>query len=417
MSKAAIIENIKARRIFDSRGSEAIEIDVMGSGGSGRSSAPSGASKGRWEVKSYPEGGVTQALRVVKELIAPELIGVSVDDPKTVDVKLHGMDPSPDFSRIGGNTAYAVSLASAIAGAVSRAMQLFEHLSAAGSYSLPYPLGNTIGGGLHAKGDRTDIQEFLVLPTSSKSFAQAAAANIRTHKEVARLIENSGVNLAGRGDEGAWVAPLRTEEALEILTKACRTVSDETGVELRMGADMAASTLWSEKANEYLYQRDNRRLDEGDQIEFVLELIKKFKLAYVEDPLNEESFESFSELTGKVKGTLICGDDLFTTNIKRLERGAKEKSGNAIIIKPNQVGTLSDSFATARFAQQEGYVPVFSHRSGESCGNEIAHLAIALGAPVIKLGVLGGERIAKINELIRIEELLGEKARMANIGI
>jgi enolase len=161
MSKAAIIENIKARRIFDSRGSEAIEIDVMGSGGSGRSSAPSGASKGRWEVKSYPDGGVTQALRVVKELIAPELIGVSVDDPKTVDVKLHGMDPSPDFSRIGGNTAYAVSLASAIAGAVSRAMQLFEHLSAAGSYSLPYPLGNAIGGGLHAKGDRTDIQEFL----------------------------------------------------------------------------------------------------------------------------------------------------------------------------------------------------------------------------------------------------------------
>ncbi len=417
MRTSSIIEKVKARRVFDSRGSEAIEIDIVTSSGMGRSSAPSGASKGTWEVKSYPGNEVSQAVNVVEKVLAPKLVGTKVDDFKLTDMKIHELDKTSDLSEVGGNTAYAISLASAMAGANSRRMPLFQHLSKVTSYELPHPLGNVIGGGLHAKGDRTDIQEFLILPTSSRTFAEAAAANIRAHREVARVVEDQGIKVSGRGDEGAWVVALRTEQAMETLSEACSMVSDATGVKLRIGVDMAASSVYSEKEKTYTYQRDNRKLDESDQLEFVLGLINKYKLAYVEDPFHEESFTSFTELTAKVGNTLICGDDLFTTNVERLRRGVKAKAGNAVIIKPNQVGTLSDAFTTARFAKQAGYVPVVSHRSGETCGSEIAHVAVALQAPIIKLGVIGGERISKINELIRIEEMLGEKARMAKMKI
>lgn len=417
MSVPSAIEEVKSRKIFDSRGSEAIEIDIITSGALGRSSAPSGASKGRWEVKSYPDGGVDQALKVVQSLIARRLVGMNVDDLKSIDATLHEIDSTRDFSAIGGNTAYAISVASAMAGASSKGDPLFQHLSEGGNSELSYPLGNVIGGGLHAKGERTDIQEFLVLPTSSRTFAEAAAANVRVHKEVARLIENKGLKLSGRGDEGAWVAPLESEQALEILSKACGEVSGQTGVKLRAGVDMAASTLWNEKSDAYVYLRDDKRLDDGEQLEFVFELIKMYRLAYVEDPFHEESFDSFAELTSKVHGTLVCGDDLFATNVERLDRGIRAKAANAAIIKPNQVGTLTDAIAAASFAKQAGYVPVVSHRSGETCGPEISHLAVALQAPIIKLGVVGGERIAKINELIRIEESLGEEAKMAKIRV
>jgi enolase len=415
MSVPSVIREVRSRKIFDSRGSEAIEIDIVTEGALGRSSAPSGASKGRWEVKSYPDGGVDQALEAVQRLVGPRLAGMKVDSLKPIDAVLHKIDSTRDFITIGGNTAYAISVASAIAGASSKGIPLFQYLSERGNAELPYPLGNVIGGGLHAKGERTDIQEFLVLPTSSRSFAEAAAANIRVHKEVARLIEDRGLKLSGRGDEGAWVVPLESEQSLEILSKACGEVSGQTGVKLRAGIDMAASTLWDGKNNAYIYRRDNKRLDDGEQLEFVLELIKKYKLAYVEDPFDEDSFDSFAELTSKAHDTLVCGDDLFTTNVERLERGIRAKAANAVIIKPNQVGTLTDAIAAANFAKQADYVPVVSHRSGETCGPEISHLAVALQAPIIKLGVVGGERTAKINELIRIEESLGEKAKMAKI--
>ncbi|MEM2942098.1 MAG: enolase C-terminal domain-like protein, partial [Candidatus Bathyarchaeia archaeon] len=350
--------------------------------------------------------------------IAPSrLVGMEVENHKRIDSTIHELDPTKDLSVIGGNTAYAISVASANAGASSRSIPLFRYLSDHGDFRLPYPLGNVIGGGLHARGERTDIQEFLSLPTSSRSFAEAAAANIKVHKEVARLIEKKGIKIAGRGDEGAWIAPLSSEDGLEVLCKACSEIEDQTGVKLRAGVDIAASTLWQEKSESYHYPRDGRRLDGGEQLEFVLELIRRYRLAYVEDPFHEESFDSFTELTKKARNTLICGDDLFTTSVKRLERGIKVGAANAVIIKPNQVGTLTDAIAATNLAKDAGYVPVVSHRSGETCGHEISHLAVAVQAPLIKLGVVGGERIAKINELIRIEESLGEEAKMAEIRI
>ena len=410
------ITQVKARKIFDSRGKEAIEIDIIASHVLGRSSSPSGASTGRWEVRSYPDGGVKEAIRFVEDIVSPKIVGIELD-VKQIDLELHEIDKSTDFSILGGNTAYAISLATAIAGANSRGVPLFSYLSESNQSEVPYPLGNVIGGGMHARGGKTDIQEFLVLPTKSETFVSAAEANMDVHRKVANLLEKKGVDVSGRGDEGAWVVPLETEQALEILSEACSRVSDETGVRLRIGLDMAASTLWDEQEKAYIYQRDKRKIHEDGQIDFVIELANKFHLGYIEDPVHEESFEAFSEITAKTSNTLICGDDLFTTNVERIKRGITEKAGNAVIIKPNQIGTLTDATQTAKISKQANYISVVSHRSGESCGSEISHLAVALTAPVIKLGVLGGERMAKINELIRIEEILGEEAKMAKIGI
>jgi len=415
VSASTVIKHVKAWKVFDSRGSPTIEVGVTTGTGFGRAAAPSGASRGRWEVEQYPPGGVDQALKVVESILAPKLIGLSADDQEAVDSLLHEVDGSPNFSNIGGNTAYAVSAATALAAASSRKIPLFEHLSCSPRAELPFPLGNVIGGGRHARVGKTDIQEFLVLPIGARVFSEAADANAKVHSEIARLLEAKGKPAAGKGDEGAWIADLTTEEAFDTVSTACENISALIGIEIRVGADIAASTLWNEKENIYVYSRDGKPLNEEEQFEFMRKLIDRYDLVYLEDPFHEESFESFAELTREVHDTLICGDDLFVTNSERFKKGRKMKAGNAIIIKPNQVGTITDAYGTARTATQSGYVTVTSHRSGDTAGPELAHFAIAFGSPIIKTGVVGGERVAKINELARIEKDLDEKARLAMI--
>jgi len=284
--------------------------------------------------------------------------------------------------------------------------------------SLPYPLGNVIGGGKHAFGRATDIQEFLVLPVGADSFSAAVEANARIHGKLKGILgEMDSTFTGGKGDEGAWAPNISNDDALEALSKACNKISEEMGFECRMGIDVAASSLWNPEKGVYVYERDGIERDTGEQIEYILSLIDRYNLIYVEDPLHEDDYEGFKELTSKAHGCLICGDDLFVTNVKRLEKGISMKSGNAIIIKMNQVGTLTDTWRTTRLAQENGYVPVVSHRSGETEAYHIAHLAVALNAPIIKTGVVGGERIAKLNELIRIEEELGDRARMATLKV
>jgi enolase len=200
--------------------------------------------------------------------------------------------------------------------------------------------------------------------------------------------------------------------ALEILTQACERVGDEVGFEIRPGLDFASSSLYDEKKRKYVYEREGKLRDTGEQIEFVLDAIKTHGLFYVEDPLREDDFRSFTELTEKVKKCLICGDDLFVTNVARIRKGIKLGAANAVLIKPNQIGTLSGTLAAVELAKQHGYVPVMSHRSGETPDETIAHLAVGFGCPIIKTGVVGGERVAKLNELIRIEGELGKAARM-----
>ena len=412
------IEEVRARQILNSRGNPTIEVDVYTIDGFGRASAPSGASTGRAEAVPFPKGGVKEAVKKVMETIAPEIVGLYADEQEEIDMILHEIDGTENFENIGGNTAYAVSLAVADAAADSYGLSLYQYLGGSMNSSLPYPLGNVIGGGKHAFGRATDIQEFLVLPVGANSFSAAVEANARIHRKLKRILgEMDSTFTGGKGDEGAWAPNISNDDALEALSKACNEVSEEMGFECRMGIDVAASSLWNPEKEVYVYERDGIERDTGEQIEYILSLIDRYNLIYVEDPLHEDDYEGFKELTSKAHGCLICGDDLFVTNVKRLEKGISMKSGNAIIIKMNQVGTLTDTWRTTRLAQENGYVPVVSHRSGETEAHHIAHLAVALNAPIIKTGVVGGERIAKLNELIRIEEELGDRARMATLKV
>ena len=414
---AAVIDDVIARKVFNNRGEETIEVDVITDSGFGRVAAPAGKSRGKTEVAYYPQGGVEQAIKRVDELVAPEIIGLNADCQEEIDSTLHEIDGSKDFRSIGGNAAFAISLASAEAAANSSGLLLFRYLGGHVACELPYPLGNILSGGQHTRGKSPDIQEFLVI-SHGDSFLEAATANVQVHKKVGEILsKKDNLFTGGRSDEGAWAANIEDAEAFEVLTQACEEIGSELGLACSMGVDFASSSLWNGKEKKYNYEREKKKRDSGEQLEFVLELAKKYRLVYVEDPFHEEDFRSFAELSKKIKGCLVCGDDLFTTNSERLNRGIRMHAANAIIIKVNQVGTLSDAWETIEMAKRHGYVPVMSHRSGDTCDWHIAQLAVAYNCPVIKAGVVEAARTAKINELIRIEEFLGDRARMADLEV
>jgi len=415
---STIIKSLAARKIFNIRGEETIEIDVATRKGCGRASAPAGASRGKEEAIPYPKGEVDEAIRKVKQVIAPRLIGADSQKQEQVDALLHKIDGTSNFRNIGGNTAYAISLATAEAAAVSQGIPLFQHLAGKLANELPHPLGNVLGGGKHARARAPDIQEFLALPIRVNSFFEAVKTNILVHQRVGSSLEKKDPTFTGgRTDEGAWAPNLRNEDALETVTTACEQISDETGVKCGVGMDMAASTFWNPKEQRYIYKRDNVKKDAGEQLDFVMRLVKRYKLVYVEDPFHEEDFTDFAQLTKKVKNCLICGDDLFVTNKKRLQRGIEMGAANATIIKGNQVGALTDAWEATLLAQKAGYVPIMSHRSGETTEAHIAHLSVAFRCPIIKAGVVEGARTAILNELIRIEEMLKESSKMAALTL
>lgn len=414
---SSVIEDVMARKIFNSRGRETIEVDIVTVDGFGSSAAPAGASKGKAEVVSYPEGGVDAAIQRLEELVAPELVGMDAEEQNEIDALLHEIDGTENFANIGGNTAFAISVANAEAAATSYELPLFQYLAGYVGCELPYPLGNVLGGGKHALGKTTDIQEYLVIPLNAQCFMEAAQANIMVHEKIGVLLRKADPNFTGgRGDEGAWAPNIENEAALKIVVQACDEVSAELGVECRACLDVAASSFWDAQKKVYVYSMEGKKRDSGEQLEFMLHLIEEYKLAYVEDAFHEDDYESFAELTKKVNNDcLVCGDDLFVTNRERLAKGIGMGAGNSLIVKTNQIGTLTDAWETTKLAKSAGYVPVMSHRSGETVDTHLAHLAVGFSCPVIKSGVLHGERVAKTNELIRIEENLGNRAQMANL--
>ncbi len=416
---SSIIEDLIARKIFNNRGEETIEVDVITSAGFGRAGAPAGKSRGKAEVVNYPQGGVDAAVKKVDDLIAPELAGLNADFQEEIDNTLHEIDGSADFKNIGGNTAFAISLANAEAAANSHGLLLFQFLGGNAANTLPFPLGNCISGGAHARGGKTpSIQEYLALPHGAESFLEAQTANTHIHKKIESMLKKKSTTFTGgKSDEGAWIANIGTDDAFEVISKACEEVGNELDFECGFGIDVAASSFWKPKEEKYVYEMESKKRDTSEQLEYMLELVEKYHLAYVEDPFNEDDFESFAELTKKAKNCMICGDDLFTTNTERLNNGLKINAGNAIIIKVNQIGTLTDATETIDLSQKHGYDAVVSHRSGDTCDWHIAHLAVAYKCPVIKTGVVEGSRIAKLNELIRIEHFLGNRARMADLKI
>ena len=415
---SSIIEDLIARKIFNNRGEETIEVDVITTNGFGRASAPAGKSRGKAEVVYYPQGGVDAAIKKVDEIITPELAGLNADFQEEIDTTLHEIDGTNNFKGIGGNTAFAISLANAEAAANSHCQLLYQFLGGNNATTLPYPLGNCISGGQHTRGKAPDIQEFLALPSGAETFLEAVTANTQIHRKIGDKLKKKSTSFSGgKSDEGAWIANIDSAEAFETIAKACEEVGNELGFECRFGIDVAASSFWKEKEEKYVYAREGIKRDTAEQLEYLLDLIEKYHLAYVEDPFHEEDFESFGELTRKARNCLICGDDLFTTNSERLSQGLAQNAGNAIIIKVNQIGTLTDASETMEKAQRHGYANVVSHRSGDTCDWHIAHIAVAYKCPLVKTGVVEGTRIAKLNELIRIEHFLADRARMSDLKL
>ncbi len=387
--------------MLDSRGNPTVEADVLTeSGGFGRAAAPSGASTGEYEAIELPPN---EAIAKARELAVPRLEGqVYAGNQRDVDNALRGADGTDDFSEIGANSAVAISMAAAKAGADVIGAPTYQHLG--GTFrgeNFPTPLGNVIGGGEHAA-DATHIQEFLAAPVGAPSVSDAVFANAAVHQEVADILEERGVP-SGKGDEGAWAPSIDDAEAFDIMAEAVDTVSGEFGFEIGFGLDVAGAELYDADAGGYVY--GDRVRDTDEQIDYIADLVSEYDLVYVEDPLDEDDYEAFADLTDRVGDrTLVCGDDLFVTNTDRLQTGIDQGAGNSILIKPNQIGTLTDAFDAIELAGEHGYDAVVSHRSGETEDATIAHLAVATDAPFIKTGTVGGERTAKLNELIRIAD-------------
>ncbi|WP_440764451.1 phosphopyruvate hydratase [Natronorubrum sp. DTA7] len=397
------ITDVRLRRILDSRGNPTVEADVVTeSGGFGRAAAPSGASTGEYEAVERP---ANEAIAAARERAVPRLVGEAyAGNQREVDSILRAADGTDDFSEIGANSAVAISMAAAKAGADVLGAPLFQHLGGAfRGENFPIPLGNVVGGGEHAA-DATDIQEFLVAPVGAPNVEDAVFANAAVHDAVADLLEERGVP-SGKGDEGAWAPSIDDEEAFEIVDEAVSQVEDEVGFGIGFGLDVAAAEMYDDESETYEYESEGVSRDMDEQIAYIADLVREYDLVYVEDPLDENDYDAFAELTDEVGDqTLICGDDLFVTNTDRLIEGIDRDAANSILIKPNQIGTLTDAFDAIELATQNGYDSVISHRSGETEDTTIAHLAVATDAPYIKTGAVGGERTAKLNELIRIAD-------------
>jgi enolase len=392
------IEAIELRTILDSRGNPTVEADIQTATGSGRAAAPSGASTGSMEARvRAPREAIEHAL----ENVIPALIGLDAYDQEGFDEQLRDIDGTANFSGIGANIAVALSLANAKAAASAMGLPLFRYIGGAFVRELPLPLGNVIGGGAHAA-NATEIQEFLIVPRDAADAEEAVFANAAGHRTVKEILKKRGI-AAGKGDEGAWAPQIDDALAFELIAEATGHVADEMNIRVDMGIDVAASQMWNGEKYQY---RDRARTTE-EQIAYIAELVDRYELVYVEDPIREDDFDGFAELNGQIGDRcLLCGDDIFVTQVDRIMQGIEKDSANCVLIKPNQVGTLTDTFEAVRLAHTNGLDTVMSHRSGETTDTTIAHLATAFSCVFLKCGIVGGERIAKLNELIRIEEQL-----------
>lgn len=401
----ARITAIKGRLQYNSRGSKTIEIDVISDKKHvGRVCAPSGASVGKYEATSFPENKPEKSLEILKTN-EKKFVGLDSSDLKSIHDTLRKIDSTPNYSKIGGSVAFALTIASVDSAAKSQGIPLFKLLSRESNLKFPFPLGNILGGGAHAGPGTPDIQEILICATSSKTIQQAIEVNFAVHKELGKILAKRDPEFTnGRGDEGGWAPKLTNHEALEIAAKACEQLGFTMGKEVSLGVDFASSTQWNEKKKRYVYDRAGFENTPEKQIEFASEIIKKYKLVYAEDAVHEEAFDDMAVLTKKFPNVLITGDDLLVTNTTILKKAAKKKACNAAILKVNQAGSLYDALEFAKEASKNNIKLITSHRSGESTDSHISHIGIATKSKMLKVGIVGGERIAKLNELLRIAE-------------
>ena len=401
----AKITSIKGRIIHNSRGTKTIEVDVISDNQYlGRTSAPSGASIGKYEAISFPDDGPEESLRILNEN-SKKFLEFEPSDLKSIDETLKSIDKTSNYSKIGGALAYAITIASIESASKAVGKQLFELISEQNEYRFPIPIGNILGGGVHAGPGTPDIQEILISAPGAKTIRDAIETNFKVHKELRNVIEKADPSFTnGRGDEGGWAPKCDNEKALELCAKACENLGYTLGNEVSLGVDFASSTQWDEEKHLYVYERAGFENTPEKQIEFAANIIEKYKLIYAEDAVHEEAFGDMSELVSKFPKTMIAGDDLTVTNKDMLKKAIENKSCNAAILKVNQAGSLYDALEFSKVASNNNIKLITSHRSGESIDSQISHIGIGTNSKMLKVGVVGGERVAKLNELIRLSE-------------
>ena len=399
------ITSIKGRILYNSRGSQTIEIDVISDNKHvGRVCAPSGASVGKHEAQSFPQNKPEKSLEVLKKNVK-KFIGLDPSNLKIIHETLREIDSTQNYSKVGGSLAFALTIAAVESASKSLQVPMFKLLAKDSTFRYPFPLGNILGGGAHAGPGTPDIQEILVCATGSKTIRDAIDVNLMVHKEVGKILSKKDPSFTnGRGDEGGWAPKLKNDEALEISAKACEQLGFTLGKEVSLGVDFASSTQWNEKKKKYVYDRAGFENTPEKQIEFASDIIKKYKLVYAEDAVHEEAFEDMSILTKRFPHVLITGDDLLVKNTKILKKAIKMRSCSGAILKVNQAGSLYDALEFAKEANSNKVRIITSHRSGESTDSHISHIGIATKSKMLKVGILGGERMAKLNELIRLSE-------------
>lgn len=400
-----IITSLGGRILFNSRGSKTIEIDVtVDKKFAGRACAPSGASVGKLEAQSFPDNKAEKALSAFNAN-RKKFVGLDASDTEAVFDALRSTDDTDNYSKIGGSTAYALSIAAVDAAARAKGVPLFKLLKPKGPYRFPFPLGNIIGGGAHAGPGTPDLQEILACPVGAKNVMEALEMNFKLHSEVRKVIESIDNRFTyGRGDEGGWAPNVNNDQALEIAEKAIKNCGYTLGRDMALGIDFASSSFWDEKNNVYDYARQGLKRDTGEQIEFANRLMRDHKLAYTEDPVQEADFESMAVLTKKNPRALVTGDDMLVTNAALVKKAVKVGACSGAILKVNQAGSLHDALLFAKECTKNNIRIITSHRSGESSDSHISHIAVATGSKMLKTGVLGGERVAKLNELLRMSE-------------
>jgi enolase 1/2/3 len=401
----ARITAIKGRLLYNSRGTKTIEIDVISDNiHRGRVCAPSGASVGKYEATSFPDNNPEKSLEILRAN-EKKFVGLDSSDLKSIHDTLRKIDSTTNYSLIGGSVAFALTIASVDSAAKSEGIPLFKLLTRESNLRFPFPLGNILGGGAHAGPGTPDIQEILICATGSKTIQNAIEVNFAVHKEVGKILAKRDPEFTnGRGDEGGWAPKLTNYEALETAAKACEQLGFTLGKEVSLGVDFASSTQWNEKKKKYVYERAGFENTPEKQIEFASEIIKKYKLVYAEDAVHEEAFDDMAILTKRFPNVLIAGDDLLVTNTTILKKAVKKKACNAAILKVNQAGSLYDALEFAKEASKNKIRLITSHRSGESTDSHITHIGIATKSKMLKVGIVGGERVAKLNELLRITE-------------
>ncbi len=415
---SASIQSVRAREIVDSRGNPTIEVEVsLSNSVTGKAAVPSGASTGKYEAVELRDGdkkrynglGVLKAVENVNKIIQPKLIGIDVFNQEFIDQSLIKLDGTADKSHLGANAMLGVSLAVAHAAANSTTFPLYRYIGGQQAGVMPVPMMNILNGGKHAE-NSTDLQEFMVMPTGARSFRQALQIGCEVYHALKKILKQNKYS-TNVGDEGGFAPSLSSNrEAVELILAAIETAGYNPGADCHIALDPAASSFYQD--GKYVLSREGKTLTGQEMVDFYVDWVSKYPIISIEDGLGEDDWENWTLLNQKIGNKVqLVGDDLYTTNVKRIQQGIDSKASNSVLIKLNQIGTLTETLSAINMARKAGWTAVISHRSGETEDTTIADLSVAMNAGQIKTGApCRSERVAKYNRLLKIEEELDNKA-------